>query len=263
VPFDIADYKRRTGPITFDDLDLTHFTEHPLDEPALRCIGAMHDVEYHTVCYLRDLLVTPAHADPEITAFLGFWNHEEYWHGEALAAVLEAHGRVAGAARVGSLRRGLGVRDRVRPLISLVGSTLAGEDFVALHMTWGALNESCAQASYGQLARRAGDPVLSELLHRIMRQEGRHLDFYASEADQRLARSARARRLTRFALRSFWRPVGSGVIPPAEMDFLSAYLFGDADGRAAMARIDRRMDRFPGLDQLHLVETAVAPLLAA
>ncbi len=88
------------------------------------------------------------------------------------------------------------------PLVSLIGSTLAGEDFVALHMTWGALNESCAQASYGQLARRADDPLLTELLQRIMRQEGRHLDFYTSEAVKRLETSARARRLTRFALRS-------------------------------------------------------------
>jgi hypothetical protein len=262
VPFDIADYKRRTGPITFDDLDLSHFEDHPLDPPVLRCIGAMHDVEYHTVCYLRDLLVTPAHADPEITAFLTFWNHEELWHGEALAAVLAAHGRVGGDARVGPLRRGLGIRDRVRPLISIVGSTIAGEDFVALHMTWGAINESCAQASYGQLARRADDPVLTELLHRIMRQEGRHLDFYASEAAKRLAVSSRARRLTRWALRSFWAPVGSGVIPPAEMRFLSEYLFGREDGLETMRRIDRRVQRLPGLDDLRLVENAVTTLVA-
>jgi hypothetical protein len=262
VPFDIADYKRRTGPIVFDDLDLAHFEREPLAPEVLRCIAAMHDVEFHTVCYLRDLLVTPAHTDPEITAFLTFWNHEELWHGEALAAVLRANGWTAGDARIGSLRRGLGVRDRLRPLISMLGSTLVGDDFVALHMTWGALNESCAQASYGQLARRADDPVLTELLHRIMRQEGRHLDFYASEAVKRLERSARARWLTRWALRSFWAPVGSGVIPPPEMRFLSSYLFADDEGRTATQRIDRRLQRFPGLDHLTLVEAAVGTLAA-
>jgi hypothetical protein len=262
VPFDIADYKRRTGPIVLDDLDLSHFEEHPLDDIVLRCIGGMHDVEFHTVCYLRDLLVTPAHGDPEITAFLAFWNHEEFWHGEALAAVLAAHGRTAGDVRVAALRRGLGLRDRVRPLVSLTGSALAGEDFIALHMTWGAINESCAQASYAQLARRAADPVLTELLQRIMRQEGRHLDFYASEAAKRLARSRRARRLTRFGMRTFWRPVGSGVIPPAEMRFMAGYLFGDDDGQAAARRIDRRMQRLPGLEDLTLVEDVVGALAA-
>ncbi len=40
----------------------------------------MCDVESHTVCYLRDLLVTPSHADPEVTTFLTMWNYEEYWH---------------------------------------------------------------------------------------------------------------------------------------------------------------------------------------
>jgi hypothetical protein len=262
VPFDIADYKRRTGPIVFDDLDLDHFEEHPLDDAVLRCIGSMHDVEYHTVCYLRDLLLTPAHGDPEITAFLALWNHEEFWHGEALAAVLAAHGRSAGETRVADLRRGLGVRDRVRPLVSLAGSAVVGEDFIALHMTWGALNESCAQASYGQLARRADDPVLTGLLHRIMRQEGRHLDFYASEAAKRLERSPKARRVTRFAMRRFWRPVGSGVIPPAEMRAMAGYLFGDDAGRAAIARIDRRMQRLPGLEGLTLVDDAVTALAA-
>ncbi len=100
--------------------------------------------------------------------------------------------------------------------------------------------------------------MLTELLHRIMRQEGRHLDFYASEAAKRLGRSGRARRLTRSALKAFWRPVGSGVIPPAEMRNLASYLFGDADGVAATHRIDRRVDRLPGLADLHLVERAVA-----
>ena len=60
----------------------------------------MHDVELHTICYLRDLLVTPAHADPDVTTFLSCWAYEELWHGEALGDVLAAHGRPSGAARV-------------------------------------------------------------------------------------------------------------------------------------------------------------------
>ena len=37
----------------------------------------MHDVEHHTTCYLRDLLVTSAHEDPAITSFLAMWAIEE------------------------------------------------------------------------------------------------------------------------------------------------------------------------------------------
>ena len=259
MEFDLADYKRRTARLVVDDLDFGAFRDAPLDPEALRCLRYMHDVEYHTVCYLRDLLLTPAHGDPVITAFLGFWVYEEYWHGEALAAVLAAHGEPAGEPRVEAVRRSLGWRDRVRPLTTTLGATLAGRDFVAVHMTWGAINEWTTQAGYGQLARRAGHPLLAELLGRIMRQEGRHIDFYASEAERRLAGSAKARRLTRLALRRLWRPVGSGVMPPAEITFLTEYLFGDDEGRDVARRIDRRVDRLPGLDGLHLLEGVVAP----
>ncbi len=259
MEFDLADYKQRTARLVVDDLDFAAFRTEPLRPEALRCIRYMHDVEYHTVCYLRDLLLTPAHGDPVITAFLGFWVYEEYWHGEALAAVLAAHDEPAGEPRVARLRRTLGWRDRMRPLLTTAGASFAGADFVAVHMTWGAINEWSTQAGYGQLARRADHSLLAELLRRIMRQEGRHIDFYASEAERRLARSAKARRLTRFALRRLWRPVGTGVMPPSETRFVIDHLFGDDEGREVARRIDRRVDRLPGLEGLRLLEAAVEP----
>jgi hypothetical protein len=71
----------------------------------------MHDNEHHTVCYLRDLLVTPAPRDPDITTFLTVWSYEEMWHGQALGRVLAAHGEPSGAGRITELRRRLGARD--------------------------------------------------------------------------------------------------------------------------------------------------------
>jgi hypothetical protein len=213
MEFDIDDYKKRTARLEWADLDLDQFRLHPLPEESLRCVRYMHDVEFHTMCYLRDLLLTPAHADPSVTTFLSFWVFEEYWHGEAMAAVLRAHGEAASDERVAAVRRRLGWGDKLRPLVMILGSGLTGSDFTAVHMTWGAINEWTTQAGYGQLARRSGHPVLSELLARIMRQEGRHIDFYASQAERRLSESRMARRLTRVALRRFWHPVGAGVIP--------------------------------------------------
>ncbi len=257
MEFDIADYKKRTGRLVWDDLDLDQFSTAPLPEASLRCLRYMHDVEFHTVCYLRDLLLSPAHADPTVTAFLSFWVYEEYWHGEALAAVLSAHGETAGEARIAAVRRRLGWADRLRPLLMIIGSGLAGSDFTAVHMTWGAINEWTTQAAYAQLSRLSSHPVLSELLHRIMRQEGRHIDFYASEAERRLNARAGARRLARTALRRFWHPVGAGVMPAGETRFLATHLFGDDQGRRAAERIDRRIDRLPGLSDLRLIQGAV------
>src|SRR4051794_16506240 len=137
MDFDIEDYKKRTGRLVWDDLDFSQFATDPLQGDALRCLRYMHDVEYHTVCYLRDLLMTPAHGDPEVTAFLGFWNVEEFWHGEGLAAVLAAHGEQAGASRVELQRRRLGWRDKLKPITTSLGAALTGQHFTAVHMTWG------------------------------------------------------------------------------------------------------------------------------
>ena len=122
VRFDIADYMAHTDRLRWDDIDIDAFRDQPLDDDTLRTIEYMHDVELHTICYLRDLLVTPAHTDPEVTTFLSCWAYEELWHGEVLGEVLAAHGRRSGPERVGPLRKRLGVRDRVRPYVSAFGS---------------------------------------------------------------------------------------------------------------------------------------------
>ena len=264
VRLDISSFVDRSARLDLTDLDLeTAFREQPLDGATLRCLRYMHDVEHHTICYLRDLLVTPLHRDPEVTTFLTMWSYEEFWHGEALGRVLDAHDEAGGVPRVRALRTRLGVRDRLMPFTHLAGSAVVGESFVAVHMSWGAINEWTTQAGYARLSARSGHPVLAELLRRIMRQEGRHIDFYASQAERRLAGDRRAQRLTRFALRRLWQPVGANVMPEAELRFLVRHLFGGPDGDATVRRIDRRIDRLPGLEGLGLVRRARATALAA
>jgi hypothetical protein len=247
---------QRSARLDLDGLDFGAFVDHPLDESSLRCLRYMHDVESHTMCYLRDVLVTQAHSDPDLTAFLACWCYEEHWHGDAIARVLSAHGEPAGSVRIAAMRRALPRRDPFRPLLYIFGSAVS-RHMVTVHMTWGAINEWTTQAGYGRLATRAGHPVLTELLKRIMKQEGRHIDFYAAQARRRLADRPAAQRVTRMALSRFWAPVGSGVMPALDVDFLSQHLFGDCDGREAARRIDRQIDRMPGLDGLHLVERIV------
>jgi rubrerythrin len=255
--FSIDDYQRSVQPVVVDDLDIEHaFAQAPLSDDVLRCLRYMHDIEMHTICYLRDLLVTSAHRDPEITTFLTLWSYEELWHGEAIARVLRAHGEVAGRERVRVLRRHRRLIEAIAPMKHMLGSAVAGSAMTAVHMTWGAVNEWTTQAGYARLAARADHPVLAELLRRIMKQEGRHIDFYASQATARLATDRRARVLTRFALRTLWAPVGSDVMPDGEVRHLIGFLFGGDDGRAMAARIDRRIDQLPGLDGLHLVARA-------
>jgi hypothetical protein len=252
MSFDIDTYQRLSAKLDTGDIDFGVFGDQPLKPEALRCLRYMHDVENHTVCYLRDVLVTRAHRDPQITSFLTMWNYEEFWHGEAIARVLDAHHEAAGTGRIAALRQRLPRSDRWKPLGFQVASALTPH-LTAVHMTWGAVNEWTTQAAYARLAKLADHPALSELLRRIMKQEGRHIDFYASQATSRLANSRAAQRMTRWALRRFWAPVGTGVVPDREVDFLRTYLFGDEDGKVMARRIDRRLDRLPGLDGLNLL----------
>jgi hypothetical protein len=249
MSFDIDTYQRLSEKLDTGDIDFGQFREQPLDPEALRCLRYMHDVENHTVCYLRDVLVTRAHRDPEVTSFLTLWNY--------IAGVLEAHDEHAGTGRIAALRQRLPKRDAWRPLTFQLGSAITPQ-LTAVHMTWGAVNEWTTQAAYARLAKLADHPALTELLRRIMKQEGRHIDFYATQAKSRLGDSRAAQRLTRWALRHFWAPVGSGVVPDREVEFLRTYLFGDDDGRALADRIDRRVDRLPGLDGLNLLRGAVS-----
>lgn len=254
MSLDAPAYADGTRRLDLHGIDFAVFRDEPLDEPSLRCLRYMHDVESHTICYLRDVLVTRAHRDPDLTTFLTCWAWEEHWHGEAIARVLRAHDEPAGGVRVARTRQR---RDGWRPAVfSAISAALPS--FVAVHMTWGAVNEWTTQAGYAQLARRSGHPVLAELLRRIMRQEGRHIDVYASEARRRLTESGGARRATRLALSRLWSPVGAGVMPDGEVRFLVRHLFTGDDGRDVAARIDRRIDALPGLAGLDLVKGAVA-----
>ena len=113
-------------------------------------------------------------------------------------------------------------------------------------MTWGAVNEWTTQAGYARLAARAGHPVLTSS-SRIMRQEGRHIDFYASQATAGCDGTP-GPRLTRprsaaSGRRSGRRPApGRGGVPRPP-------LFVGRGGPGAMTEgIDRRFDQLPGLE---------------
>ena len=250
MPFDLESYKRIAGRLDDTDIDYAAFRDEPLPDDLLRCVRYMHDVESHTSCYLRNLLNTRAHHDPAITEFMTMWAFEEHWHGDALGRVLEAHGEASGETRLSAMRRA-----RVSGLapIGWMAFSAATRHFVAIHMTFGVVNEWTTQGGYARLLARADHPVLSELLRRIMKQEGRHIDYYRSSAIERLDGDRGAQRTVRSALRHLWSPVGSKVMSRDDTRHLVTTLFGGDDGAVVAARIDRRIDQLPGLDGLGLM----------
>ena len=64
----------------------------------------------------------------------------------------------------------------------------------------------------------------------------------------RLGGSRQARTITRWALEHLWAPVGTGVRPQRETDFVIHSLFGDSDGLVAVKEMERTLGELPGLE---------------
>jgi hypothetical protein len=90
----------------------------------------------------------------------------------------------------------------------------------------------------------------------VIKDERRHFAFYRAQARVRLARGPQARRLTRWAMEHLWAPVGTGVRPQAETDFVVAWLFAGDEGRAALDEMDATIRDLPGLERTRLARTA-------
>ena len=257
MSFDIDSYTKTSRGVSWDDLDFDDFRRNPLPPETLRTLRYMCDVEYHTVCYLRDMLVTPSHKEPAVTAFMTMWNMEEFWHGEALAAVLDLHGVSVDYDALKARRMKLGWKDRFDPIKHSLIANVVGQDYVAVHMIWGAANEWSAITAYNRLAELQNHPVLAVLLERIARQEAKHVAFYATQARERLGRSTKAQKFARFALKRFWGPVGSTLMDETEVKHVLGHLMSGPDGRAAARKIDDHISKMPGLSGLRIVEKSL------
>jgi rubrerythrin len=253
--FELGRYLRASKKLDLEGINFEAVPRYPLTPEEIRVLTYMMDIETHTIIYLRDLLTTPAAYDPEVTAFLSLWAYEEFWHGQALSRFLQAAGERFSPDRPGEIRRAAGLRD-VAGTIAKMSAARAVPDFVAVHMTWGAINELGTLHGYHRVIAGTRHPVLVQLLGRIIKDERRHYAFYSNQARRRLDGSARAQRLVRWSLGRFWQPVGSGVRPQAETDFVVLHLFGDEAGRSALRDMERELSKLPGLDGMRLLRRA-------
>jgi rubrerythrin len=270
--FDLDKYLRASKRVDLSRVEWDLIGRTTLPPAHARCLVYMMDIETHTAIFLRDLLATRAAFDPDVTAFLSCWAYEEVWHGEAFSRFLgEAgytlppgheviradHAYPTRVDRTQRIRRAVGRKGYLSHVATLMGSA-AVRDFVAIHMTWGAANELTTLSAYHRLIAKTEHPQLVQMLTAIIKDERRHFAFYRAQARLRLARSRRARAITRWAMDHMWAPVGTGVRPQNETDFIATYLFGDDDGAATLRDMQATMAALPGLDGTTFFVDAVA-----
>jgi hypothetical protein len=88
--------------------------------------------------------------------------------------------------------------------------------------------------------------LLAEILRRLAKDERRHFSFYYNKAKTQLL-PRNAQRLTKFILQKFWMPVGEGVKPDSEVEWIGNYILGDVSGAVVAERIDGTIARLPGM----------------
>jgi hypothetical protein len=247
--FDLERYLRNSKKVDISDLDLKKAAQYPLTQDEIHCLTYMMDIESHTVIYLRSILSTCAIEDPETTAFLSCWAYEEFFHGRTIGQFLAACGVKFGSARIVEVHAQTAFTEWLKDM----GASLIcqfSRHFHGAYLTYGAISELSTLEGYGVLAGRTQNPILAEILHRLAKDERRHFSFYYNKAKLQL-QQCNAQRLTTFIIKHFWLPVGGGVKPDAEVNWILNYILRGPEGENVARRIDETIAKLPGLGWFH------------
>ena len=243
---DIEKLVRLSKRVDISDLDLTQAAKYPLTDEEIHALTYMCDIESHTVVYLKAILNTCAIEDPQTTAFLSCWAYEEFFHGHTIRQFLDAVGAPVSQTRMQEVQEATSTKEWLKEMGASILCRFSPH-FHAAYLTYGAISELSTLEGYGVLARRTKNPILAEIVKRLAKDERRHFSFYYNKA-RLLLNPRNAQRLTSFIIRNFWLPVGGGVKPEGEVEWILSFILGDPEGEMIARRIDTTIAKLPGLE---------------
>jgi hypothetical protein len=244
--FDLEKYLRHSKKVDISDLDLTQAANYPVTADEIHALTYMTDIESHTVVYLRAILNTCAIEDPETTAFLSCWAYEEFHHGHTLRQLLNALGVPVTHDRIAEVQHAASWGEWIKEMGSSLICRMT-RHFHGAYLTYGAISELSTLEGYGILAARTQNPIVAEVMRRLAKDERRHFSFYYNKARRELE-PRNAQRLTTFVIRHFWLPVGGGVKPDSEVEWILSFILGDPQGAEIARRIDETIAKLPGME---------------
>lgn len=237
---------------------------HPLDKKFVPVLLYMRDVEALTDMYYDELRRTPTGKDPIISKFMERWSVEEQTHGELLNRFLNEAGIETGDKWQKQVRRAVSSLYTVNNYLIGWLTNLIGKKFTATHMTFGAIHEMSTTQGYRRLTELADHPVLTEILRGIIKEESAHTHFYRSVARIELQKSEFSQKLSRFIIKHFWTPVGSGAKPKNESNYTIAALFSGEDGLNWIDKnVTQRIQTLPGFDGLTKISDKIRQVVSS
>lgn len=250
--FDIDRFMDASGKVDLSDIDWSEVPKYPMTPEALRTLRYFMHTEGSTFFYVKQLMKTKAAIlEPDLAPFLCVWMYEEEFHGRAFRKFMEAYGeKVPDDYRTTMfLNRGAG--ERIDEISQTVLSHVFPVGWPAVHMIWGVVQEWTTYNGYIALVERTGHPILATICQRIMKQEIKHYAFYRDQAYKRLVNDPASQKLTSWALKTGWTPVGDGMSSKEDVNHAIQFLFDGQDGDA-VDKVDRKMREMPGLEWFDL-----------
>ncbi len=243
-------------------IDWSAVKKYPLDARFVPVLLYMRDVEALTDMYYDELRRTPTGKDPIISKFMERWSGEEQTHGELLNRFLNEAGFETDERWQIQTRRAVSKTYTINNRLIGVLTNLVGRRFTATHMAFGAIHEMSTTQGYRRLSQLAAHPVLTQILSAIIKEESAHTQFYRSVARIELEKSELARKLSRFLIKNFYTPVGSGAKPKEESDYTIATLFSGDGGMDWIDRnVSRRIQNLPGFNGLTKVSDKIGEIV--
>lgn len=247
-----------------DSIPWGDINKHTLDQKLIPILIYMRDIEAFTDVYYKQLIRTPTGKDPIIRKFMDRWLVEEATHAELLDRFLNEAGfptdkRWLETARE-KIPKGYTFSDTIVPMLT----NLFGARFTPVHMTWGAINELSTLQGYKRLWELAKHPVLEYLLKGIAREESTHIFFYYTIAKIKLEESKWNQQLTKFIINKFWKPVGSGIKPDDETNYVVRELFNGINALDAVRNnINGSLERLPGFQNTTIITDRIGAITQA
>lgn len=235
---------------------------YPLDEKFIPVLLYMRDIEVLTDIYYAELRRTPTGKDPIISKFMERWGIEEITHGEVINRFLNEAGIDTEKNWKENVQSSMTVGYTISNYLISALATLVGRKFTATHMVFGAIHEMTTTIAYRRLAQIADHPVLSEIMSAIIREESAHTTFYRSVARIELKNSEISQKFSRFIVKNFYIPVGSGSKPKADTGYTLATLFSGENGMEMLTdNVTPRVQSLPGFDGITKVSDKIGAIV--